>query len=67
MLAVAALSALIAIAVGGTLAEGIVLSAILGLVLWVALSLPFPVWVRQLVLSGGDRIDIGADRRWCLL
>jgi len=53
MLAVGALSALIAIAVGGTLVEGIVLSAILGLVLWVALSLPFPVWVRQLVLSGG--------------
>ncbi len=53
MLAVGALSALIAIAVGGTLVEGIVLSAILGLVLWVVLSLPFPVWVRQLVLSGG--------------
>ncbi len=53
MLAVAALSALIAIAVGCTLVEGIVLSAILGLVLWVALSLPFPVWVQQLVLSGG--------------
>ena len=53
MLAVGALAALIAIAVGGTLVEGIVLSAILGLVLWIALSLPLPVWVRQLVLSGG--------------
>ena len=53
MLAVGALSALIAIAVGGTLVEGIVLSAMLGLVLWVALSLPLPVWMRQLVLSGG--------------
>ena len=53
MLAVAAFSALIAIEVGCTLVEGIVLSAILGLVLWVALSLPLPVWVRQLVLSGG--------------
>ena len=52
MLAVAAFSALIAIEVGCTLVEGIVLSAILGLVLWVALSLPLPVWVRQLVLSG---------------
>ena len=53
MLAVGALSALIAIAGAGTLVEGIVLSAILGLVLWVALSLPLPVWVGQLALSGG--------------
>ena len=53
MLAVGAVAALIAIIQGDSLAEGIVLSAILGLVLWFALSLPLPVWVRQLALSGG--------------
>lgn len=52
MLAVGAFTALIAIGAGGTLVEGIIVSAIVALTAWVALSQPIPEWVRQLALSG---------------